>query len=72
MTLDLIFSAVLLVFSVYCFFYIGGADNGTPTELGAAAWPRVILTLMIILLIGATIGTWIASGPSCTASSLSG
>ena len=51
MTLDLIFSAVLLVFSVYCFFYIGGADNGTPTELGAAAWPRVILTLMIILLI---------------------
>ena len=51
MTLDLIFSAVLLVFSVYCFFYIGGAGNGPPTELGAAAWPRVILALMIILLI---------------------
>lgn len=50
LTLDLIFSAVLLVFSIYCFFYIGAADNGTATELGAAAWPRVILALMIILL----------------------
>ena len=50
MTLDLIFSAVLLVFSVYCFFFIGAADNGTATELGAAAWPRVILGLMIVLL----------------------
>lgn len=48
-TLDLIFSAVLLIFSIYCFFYIGAADNGTATELGAAAWPRVILGLMIIL-----------------------
>lgn len=50
LTLDLIFSAVLLVFSIYCFFYIGAADNGTATELGAAAWPRVILALMIVLL----------------------
>ena len=50
LTLDLIFSAVLLVFSIYCFFYIGAVDNGTPTELGAAAWPRVILGLMIVLL----------------------
>lgn len=49
MTLDLIFSAVLLVFSIYCFFYIGAVDNGTTTELGAAAWPRVILALIIIL-----------------------
>ena len=50
MTLDLIFSAALLVFSIYCFFFIGAVDNGTATELGAAAWPRVILGLMIVLL----------------------
>ena len=49
MTMDLIFSAVFLVFSIYCFFYIGAVDNGTATELGAAAWPRVILGLMIVL-----------------------
>ena len=40
MTLDLIFSAVLLVFSIYCFFFIGAVDNGTATELGAAEPPR--------------------------------
>lgn len=45
----------MLVFSVYCFFYIGGADNGTATELGAAAWPRVILALIIILSVVAIV-----------------
>jgi len=50
MTLDLIFSAVLLVFSIYCYFFIGKVDNGTATELGAAAWPRAILLIMIVLL----------------------
>lgn len=50
LTLDLIFSAVLLIFSIYCFFYIGRVDNSTATELGAAAWPRVILGIMIVLL----------------------
>lgn len=50
MTLDIIFNVLLLVASVYCFFYIGGADNSTATELGAAFWPRVILAIMTILL----------------------
>ena len=39
MTLDLIFSAVLLVFSIYCFFFIGAVDNGTATELGRPPGP---------------------------------
>lgn len=51
MTLDLIFYAFLLIFSIYCYFYIGAADNATETELGAAFWPRLILVLMIILVI---------------------
>ena len=51
LTLDLIFSVVLLIFSIYCFIYIGGADNSTATELGAAFWPRLILGIMIVLLV---------------------
>ena len=51
MTLDLIFSAVMLIASVYCWFYIGGVNNGSATELGSAFWPRTILVLMIILLV---------------------
>lgn len=50
MTLDLIFNVVLLIASIYCFIYIGGVDNGTSTELGAAFWPRLILGIMIVLL----------------------
>lgn len=42
---------MLLIFSIYCFFYIGKVDDHTATELGAAFWPRLILGLMIILLI---------------------
>ena len=51
MTLDLIFNVVLLIASIYFFIYIGGVDNSTPTELGAAFWPRLILGIMIVLLI---------------------
>lgn len=50
MTLDLIFNVVLLIASIYCFIYIGGVDNSTSTELGAAFWPRLILGIMIALL----------------------
>lgn len=51
MTLDIIFNVLLLAASIYCYIYIGGADNSTATELGAAFWPRLILGLMILLLI---------------------
>ena len=50
MTLDILFNVLLLAASIYCFIYIGGADNSTATELGAAFWPRLILGIMIVLL----------------------
>ena len=51
MTLDLIFSIGMLIASIYFFVYIGAVNNGSATELGSAFWPRLILSLMIILLV---------------------
>lgn len=49
--MDIIFSALLLVFSVYLFFMVGAQSPApTATELGAAFWPRIILVLLMILL----------------------
>ena len=50
--MDIIFSLILAIFCVYCFFLVGAeSPASTPTELGAAFWPRIILVLMIILLV---------------------
>lgn len=50
--MDLLFSIILAAFCVYCFFLVGAESPApTPTELGAAFWPRIILVLMIFLLI---------------------
>lgn len=51
MTLDLLFTVILLLASAYCYYYVGAVSNSTETELGAAFWPRLILGLMIILLV---------------------
>lgn len=52
MGLELIFSVALLIFSIYCFFYVGTTSPAaTATELGAAFWPRLILACLVILLI---------------------
>ena len=49
--MDIIFSVILAIFCIYCFFLVGAeSPAATPTELGAAFWPRIILVLMIILL----------------------
>jgi hypothetical protein len=49
--LDIIFSVILAVFCIYCFFLVGAeSPAATPTELGAAFWPRIILVMMIFLL----------------------
>lgn len=49
--MDIIFSLILAIFCIYCFFLVGAESPApTPTELGAAFWPRIILVLMIILL----------------------
>lgn len=50
--MDLLFSIALTAFSVYCFFLVGAESPApTPTELGAAFWPRIILVAMIALLV---------------------
>lgn len=50
--LDIIFSGALLLFCIYCFFLVGVESPApSPTELGAAFWPRIILVFMIILII---------------------
>lgn len=50
--MDFIFSICLILFSIYCFILVGlESPASTPTELGAAFWPRIILVLMIILLV---------------------
>ncbi len=50
--MDIIFSLILAIFCVYCFFLVGAeSPAATSTELGAAFWPRIILVLMIILLV---------------------
>ncbi len=50
--MDLIFSIILLVGSIFLFIMAGTqAPPGTPTELGAAFWPQLILGITIILLI---------------------
>lgn len=50
--MDLLFSIALTAFSVYCFFLVGAESPApTPTELGAAFWPRIILAAMIALLV---------------------
>ncbi len=50
--MDIIFSILLLIFCVYCFFLVGAESPApTPTELGAAFWPRIILVLLILLLV---------------------
>ena len=49
--MEIIFSVILAVFCIYCFFLVGAeSPAATPTELGAAFWPRIILVMMIILL----------------------
>lgn len=51
MTLDLLFTVLMIAGAVYGYIYIGGVNNATSSELGAAFWPRLILGLMILLLI---------------------
>lgn len=50
--MNIIFSVVLILFSIYCYFLVGAeSPAATATELGAAFWPRIIIVLMVILLV---------------------
>lgn len=49
--MDIVFSVILEIFCIYCFFMAGVASPAvTHAELGAAFWPRMILALLILLL----------------------
>lgn len=52
MALEMLFSILLIVFGVYCLFYVNSTVGATvyTDPLGAAFWPRILLTLLIILL----------------------
>ncbi|NLY45420.1 MAG: tripartite tricarboxylate transporter TctB family protein [Tissierella sp.] len=51
MALELLFNGGLLVFFIYCFFYIGGIGHDPATGiLDAAEWPRLLLGLLIVFI----------------------
>ena len=54
--MEIIFSLILIVASIYLYIFIGNAGGATAglenlTDLGAAFWPRVILVLLLLLSI---------------------
>lgn len=50
--MDIIFSVLLTALAIGAFFLVDAQSPGaTPTELGAAFWPQIILGLLIVLLI---------------------
>mgnify|MGYP000035039997 CR=1 FL=1 len=52
MAIELIVNILLLIFSVFCFFYVGATmPKSAPTELGAEQWPQAILIVLIISIL---------------------
>lgn len=51
-TVELIFNGLMLLFFIYCFFYIGATvPPASNKELGAAQWPQILLALLVIFLV---------------------
>lgn len=51
MAIALIVNAILLVFSLICFFYVGSTmPKSAASELGAEQWPQYLLVLLIIAI----------------------
>ncbi|MDR1319196.1 MAG: tripartite tricarboxylate transporter TctB family protein [Treponema sp.] len=51
MALELIVNAILLLFSGYCFWYVGATMPVSPqNELGAEQWPQLLLLLLMIAI----------------------
>lgn len=52
MAIELIVNVVLLLFSIFCFFYVGSTMPKSPVnELGAEQWPQALLILLIIAVV---------------------
>ena len=51
MALELIVNVLLMVASVFCFWYVGATMPQSPdNELGAEQWPQLLLILLIIAI----------------------
>lgn len=52
MTLEIIFNAVLVIFFIYAYFYIGvNAPEAPPNQIDGIEWPRMILVLLIAFML---------------------
>lgn len=51
MVLELAFNIALLVFFVYCYFYVGAkAPESVPGMMNGAEWPQILIVLLVIFL----------------------
>jgi hypothetical protein len=51
MALELIVNVLLLLFSAYCFWYVGATMPASPdSEIGAEQWPQALLVLLMIAI----------------------
>lgn len=51
MVQELVFNVALLIFFIYCYFYIGAtAPEPIPGQLNGAQWPQLLIVLLVILL----------------------
>jgi len=51
MALELIVNVLLLIASVFCFWYVGATMPVSPAdEMGAEQWPQILLVLLIIAI----------------------
>jgi putative tricarboxylic transport membrane protein len=52
LAIELIVNALLLVFSIFCFFYVGATmPKSSANELGAEQWPQALLILLVISIL---------------------
>lgn len=52
MVIELVVNLLILIFSVFCFFYVGATMPQSPVnELGAEQWPQALLILLTIALV---------------------
>lgn len=51
MAQELLFNVSLLVFFIYCYFYVGAtAPDPVPGQMDGAQWPQIILVLLVIFI----------------------
>jgi hypothetical protein len=51
MVQELVFNVALLLFFIYCYFYIGAtAPEPIPGQLDGAEWPRLLIVLLVIFI----------------------